>query len=153
VTRLLDQISPLLEYVSSRQLDTILISHLSQTSADSYCSVCFTSASSDLQYDGIRCNQYRTNSYVVKELVIKQSWAVQTMEVAICLPIPGLSDIICSPFTFNVINIVRVEQAYLRWSPLMIGQQPIRASTHTETRSFQCYIKCILWLGNRGIAI
>jgi hypothetical protein len=36
-----------------------------------------------------------------KELKIKQLWVVQTTDEATCLPIPGLSDIICSPFTYK----------------------------------------------------
>jgi len=43
-----------------------------------------------------------------KELKIKQSWVVQTTDEATCLPIPGLSDIICShnllPFHISMLQ-------------------------------------------------
>ena len=71
------------------------------TSADSCCYACLASALTNPQSDGLQRNLFRTNSYVVQELIIKQLWVVQTMDQATCSPIPGLSDIICSPFTYQ----------------------------------------------------
>ena len=62
-----------------------------------------------------------------KYLMVKQSWVVQSTDGANCLPIPW-TDIICSPFTISVINILCVKQVYSMESPLMIGQQPIQCN-------------------------